>query len=88
MCESWVNGQPSLVIRKNMKSPITDLEIYREAMEIGENVWSAVHGWDIFAKDTIGRQCDLVASYYKENLIHPKIRFFIEEIVSELGDPS
>jgi hypothetical protein len=32
--------------------------------------------------------CDLVAHYYKESLLHPKVRFFIEEIVSELRNPS
>jgi hypothetical protein len=32
--------------------------------------------------------CDLVARYYKESLLHPKVRFFIEEVVSELKNPS
>jgi len=31
--------------------------------------------------------CDLVANYYKESLLHPKVRFFIEETVSELNTP-
>lgn len=29
--------------------------------------------------------CDLVARYYKESLLHPKVRFFIEETVAELN---
>jgi hypothetical protein len=28
--------------------------------------------------------CDLVASYYKESLLPPRVRFYIEELVSEL----
>ncbi len=28
--------------------------------------------------------CDLVASYYKESLLPPRVRFYIEEIISEL----
>jgi hypothetical protein len=32
--------------------------------------------------------CDLVARYYKESLLHPKVRFFIKEVVSELKNPS
>jgi hypothetical protein len=28
--------------------------------------------------------CDLVARYYMESLIHPKVRFFIEETIAEL----
>jgi hypothetical protein len=32
--------------------------------------------------------CDLVAHYYKECMIHPKVRFFIEETIAELKDPS
>lgn len=32
--------------------------------------------------------CDLVVKYYKESLLHPKVRFFIEETVSELDASS
>ncbi len=32
--------------------------------------------------------CDLVASYYKESLLHPRVRFYIEELVSELNPDS
>ena len=31
-----------------------------------------------------GEVCDLVASYYKESLLPPKVRFFIEETMSEI----
>ena len=36
--------------------PIDDLEVYRVAMEIGEEVWSVVEKWDRFQKDAIGSQ--------------------------------
>lgn len=31
--------------------------------------------------------CDIVARYYKESLLHPKVRFFIEETICELNNP-
>ncbi|MFY0671824.1 MAG: four helix bundle protein [Bacteroidia bacterium] len=36
--------------------PLEDLEIYKMAMEIGEDVWNIVITWDIFKKKTIGNQ--------------------------------
>ena len=60
---------------------IEDLEIYREAMDLGEDVWRLVDSWDGFAKSTIGHQLtrcvDSIAAnlaegygryHYKENL--------------------
>lgn len=35
---------------------LNELEIYREAMSLGESVWSVVVDWDFFAKDTLGKQ--------------------------------
>jgi hypothetical protein len=32
--------------------------------------------------------CDLVARYYKESLLPPRVRFYIEELVSELNPTS
>jgi len=32
--------------------------------------------------------CDLVCKYYKESLLPPRIRFFIEETIGELGQNS
>lgn len=64
-----------------MKSAVNDLEIYREAMELGEVVWQLATQWDFFARDTVGKQLvrsiDSVAAnlaegygryHYKENL--------------------
>jgi len=35
---------------------LEDLEIYRLAMELGEEVWAIVAKWDFFVKDTLGKQ--------------------------------
>ena len=35
---------------------LDDLEIYKEAMRIGDVVWTLVEPWHYFAKDTIGKQ--------------------------------
>jgi len=64
----------------NMSQSLNDLEIYREAMRLGEVVWNLTTAWNFFAKDTIGkpftRSVDSIAaniseghgcSHYKEN---------------------
>jgi four helix bundle protein len=35
---------------------LEDLQVYSLSMEIGEDVWNIVGGWDYFAKDTVGKQ--------------------------------
>lgn len=59
---------------------LEELKVYQMAMDIGERVWEQVNEWDIFAKDTVGKQfvkaADSIASnisegygryHYKEN---------------------
>ncbi len=59
---------------------LEELKVYQELMEIAEDIWQIVIGWDYFAKDTIGKQLvraiDSVAAnlsegfgryHYKEN---------------------
>jgi four helix bundle protein len=63
-----------------MSKSLNDLEIYREAMRLGEIVWDWVTRWDFLAKDTVGKQfiraTDSIAAniseghgryHYKEN---------------------
>ncbi|MEO7099872.1 MAG: four helix bundle protein [Luteolibacter sp.] len=63
-----------------MSKSLNDLEIYREAMRLGEIVWNWVAKWDFLAKDTVGKQfvrsVDSIAAniseghgrfHYKEN---------------------
>ncbi len=35
---------------------LSELEVYKVSMEIGEIVWSIVHKWDFFDRDTLGKQ--------------------------------
>lgn len=35
---------------------INDLEIHREAMDLGGIIWKLVHFWDNFSTNTIGNQ--------------------------------
>ncbi len=62
-----------------MKSAVNDLEIYREAMEIGEEIWSLVHDWDYFPKDTIGKQVVRSADSIAANLSEGYGRYHFKE---------
>jgi four helix bundle protein len=69
MCEVLVNGHQSSVIGKEaMNKSINDLEIYREAMRIGDAIWDLVADWPFFAKDTVGRQVVRAADSIAANL--------------------
>ena len=35
---------------------LIDLEVYKTAIEIGDNIWEIVDRWDFFNKDTLGKQ--------------------------------
>lgn len=35
---------------------LEELKVHQMAMDIGERVWEQVNEWDIFAKDTVGKQ--------------------------------
>ena len=58
---------------------INDLEIYRESMEIGEEVWSLVSKWDFFAKDTVGKQLTRSADSIAANISEGYGRFHFKE---------
>lgn len=62
-----------------MKSALNELEIYREAMEIGEEIWSMVTKWDFFAKDTVGKQIVRSADSIAANLAEGYGRFHFKE---------
>ncbi len=64
-----------------MNNDFNKLEIYREAMRVGEVAWSVVITWDFFTKGTVGKQyvraVDSIAAniaegygrhHYKENI--------------------
>ena len=80
MCEASVNGHQSSVIGKEvMNKSINDLEIYREAMRIGEAIWGLVADWPFFAKDTVGRQVVRAADSIAANLAEGYGRYHFKE---------
>ena len=62
-----------------MKSALNDLEIYREAMEVGEEIWAMVRPWDFFAKDTVGKQIIRSADSIAANLSEGYGRYHFKE---------
>ena len=60
-------------------STINDLEIYREAMSLGESVWSLVVAWDFLAKDTVGKQLVRSADSIAANISEGYGRYHFKE---------
>jgi len=59
--------------------PIDDLDVYKVAMEIGEEVWAIVDQWNDFQKSTIGEQfCD-AADSIASNIAEGHGRFHYKE---------
>ena len=80
MCEVLVTGHQSSVIGKEvMNKSINDLEIYREAMRIGEVIWDLVADWPFSAKDTMGRQVVRAADSIAANLAEGYGRYHLKE---------
>jgi four helix bundle protein len=64
---------------KAMKSTLNELEIYRESMEIGEEIWEMVLPWNFFAKDTVGKQIVRSADSIASNLAEGYGRYHFKE---------
>ena len=62
-----------------MRSSLQNLEIYQEAMSIGEDVWALTSKWDHFAKDTIARQIVRSADSIAANLAEGYGRYHFKE---------
>lgn len=62
-----------------MKSSLQNLEIYKEAMDIGESVWRLVRQWDHFAKDTVAKQVVRSADSIAANLSEGYGRYHFKE---------
>lgn len=62
-----------------MKRAIDDLEIYRDAMELGEEVWDIVMGWEHFARDTVGKQLVRAIDSVAANLAEGYGRYHFKE---------
>ena len=62
-----------------MRSSLQNLEIYKEAMVIGESVWTIARQWDHFAKDTIAKQIVRSADSIAANLAEGYGRYHFKE---------
>lgn len=62
-----------------MSASINDLEIYREAMRLGEVTWGFVATWPFFAKDTLGKQLVRSADSMAANLAEGYGRYHFKE---------
>ncbi|MES2775925.1 MAG: four helix bundle protein [Bacteroidota bacterium] len=58
---------------------LTDLEVYKAAMEIGDRIWETVDKWDYFNKDTLGKQFVRAADSIALNIAEGYGRFFFKE---------
>ena len=47
---------------------LSELEVYKVSMEIGELVWTVVEKWNFFEKDTLGKQFTRAADSIGSNI--------------------
>ncbi|MBK8565286.1 MAG: four helix bundle protein [Saprospiraceae bacterium] len=60
-------------------TPIDEIEVYKMAMDIGDEVWGLVIGWDYFLKDTIGKQFCRATDSISANIAEGYGRFHYNE---------
>jgi len=58
---------------------LEELDVYQEAMRIGESVWGIVAKWDFFAKNTVGKQWVRAVDSIAANLSEGFGRFHYRE---------
>ena len=58
---------------------LIDLQVYKAAMEIGDNIWEIVDKWDFFNKDTLGKQFVRAADSIALNIAEGYGRYFYKE---------
>lgn len=58
---------------------LIDLEVYKIALDIGDKVWETVDRWDIFNKDTLGKQFVRAADSIALNIAEGYGRFSFKE---------
>jgi four helix bundle protein len=82
-CRALISSLVDWFISSNpdsfMPDSINKLEIYRDAMSIGEAVWSLVIDWDYTAKNTVGQQIIRSADSIAANIAEGHGRFHHKE---------
>jgi len=58
---------------------LEDLDIYQQALEIGECVWSLVVKWEYFSKKTVGAQFVEAADSMASNISEGYGRYFYKD---------
>ena len=57
------------------------LEVYQEAIIVGEKIWKVVDKWDFFAKDTMGKQIVKSADSIAANISEGYGRYHYKESI-------
>jgi len=58
---------------------LEDLEVYKEALKIADEIWNIVSKWDCFQKDTVGKQIVKPSDSIGANISEGYGRYFHEE---------
>jgi four helix bundle protein len=58
---------------------LEDLEVYQLAESFSDEIWFIVHGWDYFAKDTVGKQIVRSADSISANIAEGYGRYHYKE---------
>lgn len=61
---------------------LEDLQVYQLAMELGEEVWVIVDGWNYFAKDVVGKQLVKAADSVAANISEGYGRYHFKENIN------
>ena len=59
---------------------LDDFKVYQLSMELGEEVWEIVSGWNYFEKDTVGRQLVRAVDSISANLSEGLGRYHSKDI--------
>jgi len=62
-----------------MSLELEDLEVYKEANKIADEIWNIVLVWDYFQKDTIGKQIVKSSDSISANISEGYGRYFHKE---------
>ena len=58
---------------------LEEFRVYQESMELGEDIWNIVIKWDIFGKDTMGKQLVRAVDSIAANLSEGYGRYHYKE---------